>query len=262
MKQPLIVLMTDFGVRDPFVGLMKSVIWTHAPGVPIVDLTHDITPQSVREGAFWLRTSEGWLPPHAVVVAVVDPGVGGPRRALVVESGGRVFVGPDNGLLGFAASKVSARSHAIDLTRLGLGVPSRTFHGRDVFAPVGARLATGRLAPTEVGPRVDDLVASPIPEPEVQGERVKGEIAVVDRFGNLITNIPWPLARATQGRGVLVGGEIVTFGETYSDALPGGLVALENSFGLVEIACRDASARERLALSVGAEVWVIGQDGS
>src|SRR5262249_15177679 len=163
------------------------VILGRCPDAAIVDLTHAIPPQSVDVGAFWLERSAPWLPPQAFVVAVVDPGVGTARLPIVAVAEGRTYVGPDNGLFApVLAGDPAAVVHAIDVAQLGLPVPSRTFHGRDVFAPVAAELAAGRLSPPDVGSRLSAFVAPLSPRAVVSDGAVSGVVAAVDRFGNLI----------------------------------------------------------------------------
>ena len=184
----IITLTTDFGLEDPFVGILHGVILGRCPAARVVDLTHGVAPQAIAEAAFWLERSFRWFPAGSVHVAVVDPGVGTDRAALVVQAQGHVFVAPDNGLLGAIAREPGAITHAIDVARLGLPVPSRTFHGRDVFAPVAAELAAGRLDPGDVGPPARALSRS-----RRRGwrtaQREHRPVISIDHFGNLMTDI-------------------------------------------------------------------------
>ncbi|HEX7669082.1 MAG TPA: SAM-dependent chlorinase/fluorinase, partial [Polyangiaceae bacterium] len=190
MSRPVIVLLTDFGTVDPFVGVMKGAVLTRCPEATLVDLSHEVPPQAVSEGAFLLERCFRGFPEGSIFVAVVDPGVGTERRALVVSAHRRSFVGPDNGLLAATASlDPEAQAFVIDPNRLGLVVPSHTFHGRDVFAPVAAELAAGRLAAADVGVRTLDLSPDDRPVSVRRVDRVEGVVVTVDRFGNLITNI-------------------------------------------------------------------------
>lgn len=252
---PIVALLTDFGLQDPFVGIMKAVVLGHCPEATLIDVTHGVPPQDVAAGAFWLERSHPWFPPRTVFIAVVDPGVGSARDGLVVEAHGKIFVGPDNGLLGgVAASDPSHTAHAIDGPALGLPAPSRTFHGRDVFAPVAARLAAGGLRPSEVGPRrsaVTVLAQTPVLR---SGGAVEGSVVTIDHFGNAITTIPGQSAGA--GYVVEVCDKVVAMARTYSDVEPGELVALINAFGMIEVARRDGSAAAHAGIVVGSKVVV------
>jgi S-adenosylmethionine hydrolase len=256
VSRPVVALLTDFGTQDPFVGIMKAVVLSRCPEASFIDLTHAVPPQAVMEGAFLLERSVDWLPPGAVVVAVVDPGVGTPRRPVVLRALGRVFVGPDNGLLSpVAARDAAAAAYVIDAQRLGLVVASRTFHGRDVFAPVAGELAAGRLSPADAGAEAGELVDAAIPRPVVGEGVVRGTVVTVDRFGNLITNI---------GRGMLppgaavaeVGSARATIRDTYGEVGRGELVALVDAFDVLEIAERDGSAARSLGAGRGTEIVV------
>lgn len=253
----VIALLTDFGVDDPFVGVMKAVIWARCPGASIVDLTHAVAPQNVLEGAFWLERTFRWLPAGAVCIAVVDPGVGTERRALAVEAHGRIFVGPDNGLLAAAVcSDSDRRVYGIDITMLGVPTPSKTFHGRDVFAPVAAEIAAGRLRPSDLGPARAELSPSPVPELKVGAAEVEGIVVTVDRFGNLITNITVESIARVARPCVRIAGHTFPIRETYADVPVGQQLALVNAFGTVEIAERDGNAALTLRLGPGASAVV------
>jgi S-adenosylmethionine hydrolase len=255
--RPTFALLTDFGTRDPFVGVMKGVVLSRCPDAAIIDLSHDVPPQNVGEGAFWLERSFRFLPEGAVVVAVVDPGVGTARRALAARAHGRLFVGPDNGLLApVLASDGRAETRAVSLERLGLPPPSRTFHGRDVFAPVAAELAVGRLALSDVGPEVADVVPCPRLPPARKPGRVEGTVVTVDRFGNLITDIDRTLISDLGEVVVEVGSLGLELAETYADAGRGDYVAIVNAFDTVEIARRDGNAEAALGLGRGSRVVV------
>lgn len=250
----LVTLLTDFGTRDPFVGVMKGVLLTLEPRLRIVDLTHEVPPQRVEAGAFWLTRSYRYFPAGTVHVAVVDPGVGTSRRALVVEAAGHYFVGPDNGVLSDLLTHARA-VHGIDTarvqrelaSRLPLATPhSATFHGRDVFAPAAASIARGgRLA--DVG----SALAGP---PPVVLPAATPRVEIVDHFGNLITNVDW--LRQDGDPGVEIEGRRLRWVHTYGDAAPGECVALLGSFGTIEIAVRDGSAARELQVGLGTPVFV------
>jgi S-adenosylmethionine hydrolase len=256
MSEPrsgIVTLLTDFGLSDPFVGIMKGVILSRCRGVTIVDLCHGIPPQSVADAAFWLERSYGWFAPGTVHVAVVDPTVGSARRILSVRAHGHLFLAPDNGLLAASLTGPGSEVRAVDTARLGLQPPSATFHGRDVFAPLAAELASGRLAFADVGAPAS---AAPcvLEAPSVQAGAVLGAVVTVDRFGNLITNLERRTLETAGARRVLIGGREVALRRTYADAAPGELLALINAFDVLELAVRDGSAERELGLGRGAPV--------
>ena len=251
---PLITLTTDFGLADPWVGIMKGVIATRAPGVAVVDVSHGVPAQDVLAGALVLLHAVPWFPPQTVHVAVVDPGVGSERRALCVETDTALLVGPDNGLLSLAAPAGRVR-RIVELAeeRFFLHPRSRTFHGRDVFAPVAAALATG-TDPGALGPTREDFLRLALPEPVRQGRVMHAQVIHVDRFGNLITNVPGD-AFPPDGVSITIGGaRIRGLAPSYAAAARGTLVAVVNSWNLVEIAVRDGSAHERLGAGRDAPV--------
>jgi S-adenosylmethionine hydrolase len=253
-RSGIITLLTDFGLTDPFVGIMKGVILSAFPGARIVDLSHGIPPQSVVEAAFWLERSYTYFPRGTVHVAVVDPTVGSTRRILAACARGHIFLAPDNGLLAQSLlESAGADVWEVNGGRLGLAAPSATFHGRDVFAPVAARLASGALEPNALGP-----AARPRPclleAPSSDGESICGAVLTVDRFGNLITNLGRALVEGIRARHVLIGGRDVPLRQTYAEVQPGELVAVVNAFGVIEIARRDGNAEAHLGLGRGTQV--------
>ena len=193
---PLIALLTDFGLTDPYIGILKGVILGLAPGMALVDLTHDIPPQDIETGAWQLHTAWRFMPPGSVFLCVVDPGVGSARRPVAVQAGGYSFVAPDNGLLSYVYAE-AAPEHAVILDNPRFHRPqvSQTFHGRDIFAPCAAQLALG-VPLAELGSALDpaDLVRLDIPQPKWEGETLVGRVAHVDYYGNLITDITGALA--------------------------------------------------------------------
>jgi S-adenosylmethionine hydrolase len=258
MRAPLLALLTDFGTADPYVGVMKAVVLARCPDLPLVDLTHEVPPQNLRWGAFLLRGALGYLPRGSVVLAVVDPGVGSARRLLCAAAEGLLLVGPDNGLLPHALEGRPVRWFALDPARgFGAARPSATFHGRDLLAPAAALLASG-AAPEELGGRVEDPVRfEPLGTPGESGG-ARGRIAVVDRFGNLISDLPASDDACQAGELVLEipgrwAGRVV---RTYAEVARGELLAYVGSYGTYEIAVRDGSAAERLSLGAGAPVVV------
>lgn len=250
----IVTLLTDFGTRDPFAGVMKGVVLARCPRAAIVDLTHEIEPQAIGAGAFWIGQAYRYFPPGSVHVAVVDPGVGSERRALVVRADEQLFVGPDNGILEVVLRRAGAfEARAIALESLGLKQPSRTFHGRDVFAPVAGSLAAGALAFEDVGPVVEPVATQWVPVASVGGRSALGEVVVIDRFGNLVTNLE---ALALPRALVTVAGRALPVVGTYADVEPGALAALIGSFGQLEIAERDGSAARTLSAQRGMPVRV------
>lgn len=240
---PPLALLTDFGLEDVYVGVLKGVLSSLAPGVPIVDVTHGVPPQDVRVGALLLDGAWPYFPSGTVFVCVVDPGVGTSRRPIVARAAGRLFVGPDNGLFGLLPDP-EVRGITADW---GLPVRSRTFHGRDLFAPVAARLATGS-AFEAVGPLVSDPLPMALPEP-VDG---RGEVLYVDRFGNAITNLP-----GSDNGALLVGAIRAPVVPAYGEGAAGAPIALIGSTGRLEVAIRDGNAAGELGLGPGDAVrWV------
>ncbi len=266
-----IALLTDFGTGDGYVGAMKGVILGLNPRAPIVDITHEIPRQGVRDAAFVLHTVHRYFPTGTVLLAVVDPGVGSDRAAVVVDTGRAVFVAPDNGLLSFVLAEGRGseprtqnpeqtvpipdgwRAVRIAEPRFWLPNPSSTFHGRDIFAPVAAHLSLGE--PLEsFGPPMEALKAFPIPGVErPPGGELAGEVLHVDHFGNLITNL-----RAED----LPHGEMVTeiaghrlqgVRRTYAGAT--GLVALVGSSGYLEVALPGARPKRKSAREWGRRCW-------
>lgn len=256
MSEPrsgIITLLTDFGLSDPFVGIMKGVILSRFRGASLIDLCHGIPAQSVVDAAFWLERSYPWFPPGTIHVAVVDPGVGSARQILTVRAHGHVFLAPDNGLLAASLTGQGAEVRSVDADRLGLGAPSATFHGRDVFAPIAADLASGALAFSDVGPPARALPCV-LGAARIEAGTVLGTVVTVDRFGNLITNLERATLDAAGVRRVSIGGRDVVLRRTYSDAATGELVALINAFDVLELAVRDGSAERQLGLGRGAPV--------
>jgi S-adenosyl-L-methionine hydrolase (adenosine-forming) len=255
----VITLTTDFGHKGPFVATMKGVMLSRFREAQIVDLTHETVVHFPAEAGFWLTRAYSYFPRGTVHLAVVDPGVGTERDIVVVAHDGHAFVAPDNGLLAPLAEREGARAYRLDLARdPGLALPSisATFHGRDIFAPVGAELASGRKRPADLGPSLDALVPSWIDEPRVAPGRVSGVIIAVDNFGNLISNIDQSLVAGIAEPVVRAGGLSFPLRRTYGDVQPGDYLALVNSFGVVEIARAERSAAEGLGLGRGAPLVV------
>lgn len=254
----VVTLTTDFGLKDPFVGVMKGRILHRHPAARIVDLTHDTLAHWPPEAGFWLARSFHYFPKGTVHVAVVDPGVGTSRAIAVVEAGGHVLLAPDNGLL---AAVVTLHPDATlrhlepaAITRLAEGRPSATFHGRDIFAPIAAALSSGACRPGDLGPRVPALIPGWIDEPTVGEGALSGVVITIDHFGNLITNIDARHLRSWVEPLVYAGSGVYPLRRTYGDVEPGTVLALVNSFGVIEIALAEGHAADRLGLSRGAPV--------
>ncbi len=243
----MISLLTDFGRVDTYVGQVKAAALRVAKDLTFVDLTHQVPPQDVRTGAFLLSQAVEIFPPGSVHLAVVDPGVGSERRAVAVRTGrGDLLVGPDNGLLAPAAARLGGAAEVVTLEAAKLSGPFRstTFHGRDLFAPAAARLATGE-PPTALG-EVTRPLAEPfvLPTAQVEDGYIKGEVLHVDTYGNLVTNVP---AELLPSRFLVRVGEAEVHGPHphYQAVLPGELLALVGSAGLLEISARETSASLR-----------------
>ena len=248
MSTRLVTLLTDFGTADGYVGEVKGTILRLAPGTEIIDITHEIPPGDIAAGAYTLGRAWRAFPEGAVHLAVVDPGVGTARRAIAMTAGGHAFVGPDNGLLG---EVMTAAFNAVSLAVPAAASP--TFHGRDVFAPAAAALARGE-ALAGLGERVESPVRLPRPLLEQRGDRTIGVVVHVDRFGNLVSNIPG--AKAPPGALVRIGAYDVPLRATFGDVPSGDLVAFTGSGGTVEVALRDGRADTALGIGRGAEISV------
>jgi S-adenosyl-L-methionine hydrolase (adenosine-forming) len=259
-RPPLITLLTDFGLRDAYVGIMKGVILSLNPHIRLVDLSHDLPPQDVLAGAFVLQSAWRYFPLGTIHLAVVDPGVGSRRRAVAASCGEHFFIGPDNGLFSLVfAEQAPLSAVSLENPQYFLSDVSATFHGRDIFAPVAAHLSLGTPL-TALGPPLLDPVVLDFPSSEFRDEEVYGSIIYSDHFGNLISNIHFSALQFwLQGRPAslrLNGHPIPYLGRTYSDVPPGALLAAAGSHGYLEIACRQGSAAQVLDAAPGARVQV------
>ena len=259
----VITLTTDFGLTDPFVGVMKGQVLTRYPAARLVDLTHEIEAHWPAEAGFWLARAFRYFPSGTVHVAVVDPGVGSSRAIAAVAGEGHMFLAPDNGLLApvVEALNMPVVRQVTDavLRSIGVAEVSATFHGRDIFAPLAAEIAAGRLAPPDVGPPATDFVPGWLEAPVVATGHVSGSIVTIDHFGNLITNVEATHMRLLHEAVVRVGGHELPLRRTYTDVRPGDYLALVNSFGVLEIARAERSAAEGLGLARGAPVVVFSK---
>jgi S-adenosylmethionine hydrolase len=245
MEHPIITLTTDFGLSDPFVGIMKGVILGIAPGARVVDITHEIPSHDIAEAAFAIDFAHRYFPDRSIHVVVVDPGVGSARRPIAAAVRGQVFVAPDNGVL---ARILEAPAEVYHITNTGLfrRPVSRTFHGRDIFAPVAAHLASG-TALASIGSRIEDYVMLPA--------STRPSVLRVDKFGNVITNLR--LDDLPAGFAIRIGGRSVRrLLDSYEDAAAGEVFAIEGSAGFIEISVKRGSAAKTLQVGAGAEIEV------
>jgi S-adenosylmethionine hydrolase len=260
--RPIITLLTDFGWGDGYIGAMKGVILQINPQCRIVDLAHEIAPHDVMGAALVLGQTYPFFPSGTIHLAVVDPGVGGPRRPVVLETEGYRFVGPDNGCFTIVLKRKEG-VQAFELTegRFRLPQVSHTFHGRDIFAPGAAHLSAG-VPPAAMGPPVEttDLTSLPIPDPVTEGGALLGEVIWVDSFGNLVTNISQEALGTFAPDGVI---EIEIHGERirglksfYEEGKGGEIVALWGSAGLLEISLREQSLQQERGWGKGEQVRI------
>ncbi len=257
----ILTLTTDFGLKDGFVGTLKGVIWGICPAAQIADISHEIAPQNVLEGAFALWRAYAFFPAGTVHLAVVDPGVGTSRRPIAARLGGHTFVGPDNGLFTPVyedAEKKGWPLAIVHLTNAKYFLPdvSRTFHGRDIFAPVAAHLANA-VPLADLGPVITDPVRLSMPKPERTADGWRAHVTVIDVFGNCTTDLP--ASALTEYERVafhLRGREARGLVASYGHNQPGELVALVDSENYVEIAIVNGSAAKTLGAQVGDVVEV------
>lgn len=250
----LITLTTDFGLGGRYVAQLKGVLYSEAPGVTIVDLSHTVPPQDIAAAARLLEQGTPRFPVGTVHLAVVDPGVGTDRPIVAIEAADQFYLGPDNGLFGWLDGWTD-QVVALDLDRFNADCAAMTFHGRDLMAPAAALLAKGADL-SEIGPRHDGLVTLPGVQEPAKGETcLTGEVVEVDHYGNLITNVrPEDLGYAPRDERLRIAlGEHETFGlwRTYADQPPQTLLALVGSTGHVELAITGGSAAEMLGAHVG-----------
>jgi S-adenosyl-L-methionine hydrolase (adenosine-forming) len=251
---PIITLLTDFGLRDHFVGAMKGAILSIAPRTSVVDITHEVDAFNIRQARFLLGQAWPCFPAKTIHVAVVDPGVGSDRRPILVQAAGQVFTGPDNGIFSSLIRTEGARVRLISNEKLFRHPVSSTFHGRDIFAPVAAHLSKG-LAPSKAGPLLDDGLFDTLDQPIRTGKRTwSGAVLHADRFGNLITNFPCQEFAPRRFLLRLGPAEIVVRAQTYATVPPGEVAILEASHGNLEIAAAQASAADLLKVAPGAPV--------
>ncbi len=256
----LITLTTDFGLGSPYVAAMKGVMLSINPTARIVDISHGIGPQNVRQGAVLLAEAAGWFPAGTIHVGVVDPGVGTERRIVYAQIGDQQFIAPDNGLLSRLTAKARAsRIIALENAEHWLPSVSNTFHGRDIMAPVAAQLSLG-MEPHRLGPTVAELIELDWPAPQVESRVIRGEVSWIDSFGNLMTNITTAMLAAIPDEDspeVEIAGQTIRGIELAYGHRPAGTpLALVGSGGYLEIAVTNGSAAVKFGAGEGATVTV------
>ncbi len=256
-RTPIVTLLTDFGERDGFVGIMKGVVLGICSGARLVDLSHEVAPQDITGGALVLRNAVNYFPQRTTHLAVVDPGVGTARRPMLIETERFVLIGPDNGLLSLAAEQAPVRRVIhLDRAQWFLPSPSYTFHGRDVFAAVAGHCASG-VECEDLGSRLDDFERLSLPSPRRLDDAIEAQVIHVDRFGNLTCNLRRDESASSfePGVSISVGGvQISEISPHYSTVREGKPVAVWNSWGYLEIAIRNGSAARHLRSRIGDRV--------
>jgi len=262
---PVITLLTDFGTKDPYVAEMKAVIVSICPEAQIIDVSHQIEKFNIRMGAFILASAAPYFPERTIHVAVVDPGVGTKRRPIIVETQRCVYVGPDNGVLMLSAEKEEIlRVCQVSNPSLMLPKVSKTFHGRDVFAPAAAHLANGS-SPLEFGSEIYDYVVPKFAKPEIRRNQLFGEIMHIDDFGNIVSNISVEDLRKVGAKenvffNVELRGKVfrLRFCSVYGDVPVGQLLALVGSHDFLEFSVNQENAAKKFKVSIGDSVRLLG----
>jgi len=266
LKRPVITLTTDFGLKDPFAGIMKGVILNINPDAVIADLTHNIERHNISEASQSLSMSHRYFPPSTIHIAVVDPGVGSGRRPLLVKAGSSFFIGPDNGVFSGIYNEYKAELTVIHMTseKYFLPLNGPTFHGRDIFAPAGAWLSKG-ISIADFGKEITDYTTIQSPVPSISGNTIKGEIISIDVFGNCITNITkddlaGPNDKQDALFDTIYNNEVLPLSACYAEGESSGLSAIMNSFGQLELFVYKKNAAEQYNIKIGDSVAVkIGQ---
>jgi len=261
LQKPVISLLSDFGLKDPYVAEMKAVILSICREASIIDISHEIEKFNIRMGAFILAQAARYFPEGTIHVAVVDPGVGTSRRPIIVETERSLYVGPDNGLLILAAQNEGVRHvYEIANSKYMLKRVSRTFHGRDIFSPAAAHLANG-VEPSEFGPIIQDPVKPSFSAPNIQEETIMGEVIHIDGFGNIITNISEKNLKAvgiSEGMdfSVQLNGEqlILKLCSSYGEVPRNAFLSIIGGTGFLEISVNQGNASEILGVKTGVPV--------
>ena len=260
---PIITLLTDFGLRDPYVAEMKAVILSICPDAKIVDISHEVRKFDVRMGAFILAQAARYFPEGSIHVAVVDPGVGTERRPIIAETNRNLYVGPDNGLLMLSALKAGLRCvYGITNPKYMLRKVSRTFHGRDIFSCAAAHLANG-VSPSEFGPAVENPIVPEYAEPKIVGDEIIGEVIHVDGFGNIITNIS---VADLEEIGIREGDElkvrikdkttILILCAAYGEVQVGEPLSIIGGSGFLELSINQGNAANEFNINAGEQIRV------
>ncbi|HEY1241050.1 MAG TPA: SAM-dependent chlorinase/fluorinase [Bryobacteraceae bacterium] len=260
MPKPILTLTTDFGLSDHYVGAMKGVILGICPQAQIVDISHEVSPFGVAEGAYVIEQAYRYYPNKTVHVVVVDPGVGSARRPILVEAAGQVFIAPDNGVLGMILARKQHKVRVLSNGRYFLKSVSQTFHGRDIFSPVAAHVAAG-VKPAQMGKRVDDYVRPEFASPVRTGEHAwTGRILKIDHFGNIITNFyaadhpGLESGRFSLGIGSHRTGRLA---RSYAESAPGELFVIAGSGGYLEVSLNQGSAASMIGCNGGVAVDLV-----
>ncbi|MDJ0553424.1 MAG: SAM-dependent chlorinase/fluorinase [Microcoleaceae cyanobacterium MO_207.B10] len=266
-QQKILTILTDFGIKDVYVGVMKGVIAQINSTLKVIDLTHEIPPQNLNAAQFCLSNAYPYFPPETVHIAVVDPGVGSRRRAIAIQLPTGFLVGPDNGIFSGIIKNINTEKiTAVELTNTEYwrtNKPSTTFHGRDIFASVGAHLASG-ISIEKLGKKIhpESLVQLPLDNITLTESGIEGCIQYIDHFGNIITNISSTYIEGKTWSVVINHNEdntsyqTIESGNTYAEGKPGELIAIVGSHGFVEIAANGSSAQSQLNLEYGDRVQV------
>ena len=252
----IITLTTDFGTTDYYVAALKGVVAGIAPAAQVIDITHEISAQNVRQAAYVLAAAVPFFPPGTIHVVVVDPGVGSARRPLAIASSNAMFVGPDNGVFTPVLDTTDLRVVHLNRPEFWRPVISHTFHGRDIFAPVAAHLARG-VALAELGDAINDPWKLDLEQPaRLTAGGLQGEVVHIDRFGNLITNIPSSWLAGQRWLVRIAGQTLDGVQAAYASVAPGQLLALVSSGDTLEIAVREGNAARQIAAGIGEPVVV------
>ncbi len=267
MTSPLITLTTDFGWGSYYVSQMKGAIYLRNPVAQVIDLSHDMVPHDVGAAAYWINRATRLFPADTIHVVVVDPGVGTRRDLVYCRTKARTFLAPDNGVLGSVAAQDGVeRIVRLSNTQLFHADVSKTFHGRDILAPVAAKLSLG-ASPLILGEPLDHLQGLEVVQPVIRDKEIHGAIVFVDRFGNLISNISRELIeqKSSAALGQLVvrigSRQITGLSGTYGEQAPATLVAIFDSDGFLEVAVVNGEAAKSLAANVGDPIWVAWETG-
>jgi S-adenosylmethionine hydrolase len=263
ITRPIVTLTTDFGMADGYVGVMKGVILSINPNCAIIDISHEIPHHDILEAHYVLERSYSFFPPHAIHIAVVDPGVSGPRKPILIQTDRYFFVGPDNGIFSFVPyNETIQKVIALTTDEYFLSSVSNTFHGRDIFASCTAHLTLG-IQPEQMGPEIEQIVMLEEAEPVVRENQITGKITHIDRFGNLISNIRRKHLESIAQKGpyeILAGKKRLRRVEGSYSAVPKGeVLAIFGSSGTLEIAANQDNAAKKLELKRDSALIIISK---